>query len=152
MGCSWRRILANRLERRAAAFRRTRRSVDARVVDRGLRNGGRRRVRGLACALAGLVAGLEAPPLYAEPECLDDVDVCLEVKDGAIVRFVASNRTAAPHSLRISLQQLSNLRPIGTTPFRAVLEPGEQRVVGSLASENPELGTHYRFEWGAAAA
>jgi murein DD-endopeptidase MepM/ murein hydrolase activator NlpD len=101
---------------------------------------------GLLCA--GLLA---VPASAAEVRCLDQTDVCIEAKrEGAIVRLLASNRTRAPQSLRVTLPELTNLRPLGPVPFRAVLEPGEQRVVGSLAVRNPELGIAYRYEWGAA--
>lgn len=114
-----------------------------------MQRGGRRKARWLALALLG--SCLAATPGFGEPRCLDDAEVCLEAtKEGAIVRFLASNRTTAPQTLRISLHELSNLRPLTATPFRAVLEPGEDRIVGSLAAVNPDLGTRYRYEWGAA--
>jgi murein DD-endopeptidase MepM/ murein hydrolase activator NlpD len=115
------------------------------------RSSARRRGRPLAKLAALLAASLAATTAVAESQCLDDVEVCLDVSaEGAVVRFVAANRTQAPQSFRIALRELGNLRPLGAAPFRAVLEPGEQRLVGSLAARDPELPIHYRYEWGAA--
>jgi murein DD-endopeptidase MepM/ murein hydrolase activator NlpD len=106
----------------------------------------------LGATLALLGVGLASSPAVAEDRrCLDRTDVCLEaVRQGPVVRLRASNRTAAPQSLRITLPELTNLRPQGPVPFRAVLEPGEEREVGSLVARNPELTTAYRYEWSAA--
>ena len=108
-------------------------------------------MRELAGALCVLGAAFASPARTAEVRCLDQADVCVEtLREGASVRLLASNRTRAPQSLRIALPELTNLRPLGAAPFRAVLEPGEQRVVGSLVAHSPELPTGFRFEWSAA--
>lgn len=113
---------------------------------------GRRPVGGTLLALLPLGAWLAAASAgAADVRCLDRVEVCIEaIREGSLVQLRASNRTGAPQSLRVTLPELSNLRPIGSVPFRAVLEPGEERVVGSLSARNPELPTAYRYEWSAA--
>jgi len=105
-----------------------------------------------AIAAAALITSLAADASGAgERRCLDHADFCLEVvSDRAMVRFVASNRTPAPYSLRIAPRGLSNLRPVTQPPFRAVLEPGEKRVVGALSAIAPERDTGYRYAWSAA--
>ena len=106
-------------------------------------------------AVTGLLlfAVLLAPALRAaaEPRCLDDTQVCLEVREeGRAISFVAVNREAAPQTVRIVLSERHNLLPLSSLPFRAVLQPGEQKVVGVLAVGRADQPTHYEMRWGAA--
>lgn len=99
-----------------------------------------------------LFASLLAPGHgAAEPRCLDDAQVCLEVrKEGRAISFVVVNREAAPQTVRIVVSERHNLLPLSPLPFRAVLEPGEQKVVGVLAVGRTDQPTHYEMRWGAA--
>jgi murein DD-endopeptidase MepM/ murein hydrolase activator NlpD len=92
-----------------------------------------------------------AAPAFAEPLCLDDAQVCLEAQDeGARIRFVAVNREPAPYSLRVMPGERSNLDPVTPLPFRAVLEPGEERAVGELRVRDAKQPTRYELRWNAA--
>jgi hypothetical protein len=100
-----------------------------------------------------LFASLLAPGLRAaaEPRCLDEAQVCLEVREeGRTISFRVENREAAPHTVRIVVSERHNLLPLSPLPFRAVLEPGEQKVVGVLAVGRADQPTHYEMRWGAA--
>jgi murein DD-endopeptidase MepM/ murein hydrolase activator NlpD len=99
---------------------------------------------------------LAALPLWvgsagAEPECLDDADVCLEVvESGAHASVVASNRTTVPYTFRVRLEHLKNLKSLSAPPFRAVVRPGEEKVIGALTPIDPERPTSFKTSWGAA--
>jgi murein DD-endopeptidase MepM/ murein hydrolase activator NlpD len=99
--------------------------------------------------LPALGAGSAAP---AEPRCLDDARVCLEVHEQqGVVAFEVANHEAAPYTVRISLPERHNLEARAPLPFRAVIEPGQQQRVGSLVPRDPRQPTRYALRWGAAA-
>jgi murein DD-endopeptidase MepM/ murein hydrolase activator NlpD len=103
----------------------------------------------MRCTLLALL--LAAAPAFAEPLCLDDADVCLEVREeGARIDFFAVNREEAPYSLRVLVAERSNLEPVSPLPFRAVLEPGQERAVGALLVRDANQPTHYSLRWNAA--
>lgn len=103
--------------------------------------------RRLAAAMLVLVAATAR----AEPQCLDDVDVCLEIIEGeALTSLVASNRTAAPYTFRVQLERLRNLKALSALPFRAVLEGGGEKVIGVLSPVRPDRATSFEPRWGAA--
>jgi murein DD-endopeptidase MepM/ murein hydrolase activator NlpD len=87
----------------------------------------------------------------AEPRCLDDAAVCLDAQEqGAKVTFSVVNREAAPYSVRVMITERHNLEPSSPLPFRAVLQPGEERVVGALTPRKPAEPTRYALRWSAA--
>ena len=88
----------------------------------------------------------------AAPNCLDHAEgVCLEiVRRGSYTSLVASNRTTSPYTFRVVPTQLSNLKPLTSPPFRAVLKPGEEKVVGSLTPIREGRGTSVATRWNAA--
>jgi murein DD-endopeptidase MepM/ murein hydrolase activator NlpD len=118
----------------------------------GAYDGAHARWRAAAIAVGLIVASPGADASRAGGrQCLDEAEICIEaVSDRSMVRFVASNRTTAPYTLRIAPRSLSNLRPLSAMPFRAVLEPGEERVVGALSAIAPDRSTGYRYGWSAA--
>jgi murein DD-endopeptidase MepM/ murein hydrolase activator NlpD len=100
-------------------------------------------VLGVVLCLAGAA--------HAERQCLDDADVCLDIlEEDGTTRFVASNRTARPYSFRVAVDRLRNLKPSRALPIRAVIEPGEERTIGTLAPVEPGLSTSWNSSWGAA--
>lgn len=109
----------------------------------------RRRLAPLGLALA---LGAIALPGHAEPRCLDDAQVCLEVRDeGRTIAFVLANHEAAPYTARVLVPERHNLEPLTPLPFRAVLEPGEQKVVGVLVVRDLGAPRRYALRWSAAA-
>jgi murein DD-endopeptidase MepM/ murein hydrolase activator NlpD len=87
----------------------------------------------------------------ADRQCLDDAPVCLDIleQDG-VTRFVASNATARPWSFRVAVDRLKNLKASRALPIRAVIGPGEQRTIATLAPVRPDLTTSWSSSWGAA--
>ena len=83
--------------------------------------------------------------------CLDDAPVCIEaVQSGATVSFFVENGTVAPYSVRVAFEELENLKPLVPVPFRGVVEPGDRRVIGTLATRNARKHTRFGYRWGAA--
>jgi murein DD-endopeptidase MepM/ murein hydrolase activator NlpD len=120
--------------------------VTARPFSRRVR---RALARGSPCLLAGLIAASHAA--RAEPRCLDTAKVCLEARETpAGVSFVVANHEAAPYSARIVITERENLEPRSPLPFRAVLEPGEERPLGLLAVRDAAKPTRYAMRWSAA--
>jgi murein DD-endopeptidase MepM/ murein hydrolase activator NlpD len=66
------------------------------------------------------------------------------------VSFVVSNGTLAPYSVRVVATDLENLKPLVALPFRGVVGPGEERVVGSLSPIDPDRPVRFGSEWNAA--
>jgi murein DD-endopeptidase MepM/ murein hydrolase activator NlpD len=94
---------------------------------------------------------LAAAPAFAEPLCLDDANVCLEAREGGSrIELFAVNREDAPYSLRVLVTERSNLEPASPLPFRAVLEPGQEREVGALRIRDAQQPTYYQLRWNAA--
>jgi murein DD-endopeptidase MepM/ murein hydrolase activator NlpD len=110
-----------------------------------------RRRRGAAWLLLyGLVVG--AWPGHAEPRCLDTAQVCLDVREErTAISFFVSNQEAAPVSARVLVMERHNLAPRTPLPFRAVVAPGEEKLVGVLDIPEPAKGTRYALRWSAAA-
>ncbi|MDH3521237.1 MAG: M23 family metallopeptidase [Myxococcales bacterium] len=97
-----------------------------------------------------LLAGISARAA-GDRLCLDGIPVCVETRTlGAATRFVVSNESAAPYSVRIRVTELENAKPLAPLPFRGVVEPGTEQVVGSLAALDPSQPTHHSFAWRAA--
>ena len=102
-----------------------------------------------ACALALLLAA--ATSAGSDRMCLDGVPVCIEsVERGPYLSFVVSNGTLAPYSVRIVAKDLENLKPLVPLPFRGVVGPGEEKVVGSLSPVDPDRPVRFGSEWNAA--
>jgi murein DD-endopeptidase MepM/ murein hydrolase activator NlpD len=94
---------------------------------------------------------LAAAPAFAEPLCLDDANVCLEAREeGSIIDLFAVNHEDAPYSVRVLVTERSNLEPVSPLPFRAVLEAGQERAVGSLRVRDAQQPTRYQLRWNAA--
>jgi len=99
--------------------------------------------------LHGLLLG--AWPGAAEPRCLDTARVCLDVREEATsLSFFVSNQEAAPFSARVLVSERHNLAPRTPLPFRAVIAPGEERLVGVLDVPDPAKGHRYAVSWSAA--
>jgi murein DD-endopeptidase MepM/ murein hydrolase activator NlpD len=110
---------------------------------------GRRTRRALPWALALLLAA--APATASDRMCLDAVPVCIEsVERGPYLSFVVSNGTVAPYSVRVFPKDLENLKPLVPLPFRGVVGPGEEKVVGSLSPVDPDRPVRFGSEWNAA--
>ena len=102
--------------------------------------------------LLGLGAlSLARPGSANDRLCLEEVPVCVEVVQGnSTVSFFAENDTHAPYSFRVSFDELENLKSLVPLPVRAVVQPGERRVVGTLRSIDAAAPTRYRYRYHAA--
>src|SRR5262245_39423251 len=108
-----------------------------------------RRFAGTAVlAVAALAA---AAPAAGEPRCLDDANVCLDaVESEGTTRVSVVNHEAAPYSVRVVIDERHNLDASRPLPFRAVLEPGEERLLGKLTPHDARQPTRYELRWSAA--
>ena len=105
----------------------------------------------IACAVIAALLSAAQPAAGEDRMCLDNAPVCIVAEPTeAGLSFVVSNRTAAPYSVRVTLPEHENLKPIGTLPFRAVVHPGADQVVGSADTIDPEEPIYYDYAWGAA--
>jgi len=129
------------------------------TIWRPVRNARRAARGGMGGCLVALALALGAAPgalgAGAAPApdriCLDDAPVCLEIREsGALINFVVSNATLAPYTVRISASELDNLKPVAPLPFRGVVEPGDEVLLGTLAPVDRQAETHYLFAWRAA--
>jgi murein DD-endopeptidase MepM/ murein hydrolase activator NlpD len=101
------------------------------------------------CALALLLPA--APASGSDRMCLDGVPVCIRSAErGPYLSFMVSNGTLAPYSVRIVATDLENLKPLMPLPFRGVVGPGEEKVVGSLSPIDPNQPVSFGCEWNAA--
>lgn len=105
----------------------------------------------VACAVVGALLFAALPAAGEDRMCLDDAPVCIAAEPTeAGLSFVVSNRTAAPYSVRVTLPEHENLKPIGALPFRAVVHAGAEQVVGSADTIDPEEPIYYDYAWRAA--
>lgn len=82
--------------------------------------------------------------------CLDHAPICIESEErGPYLSLLVSNAAVAPYSVRVLATELENLKPLVALPFRAVVEPGGKKVIGSLSPIDPARPISFGVEWNA---
>lgn len=115
-------------------------------------NGRAARALGAVAAVCAAALLFTSPAGASDRMCLDHAPVCIESEErGPYLSLLVSNGSVAPYSVRVLATELENLKSLVPLPFRAVVEPGEQKkVIGSLSPIDPARPISFGVEWNAA--